>query len=178
LVSLDRLESNYGRVLDALAYLACLLALAMMVVICADVFVRNVPIIPSLRTIPGSNELSEYVLYFITMLIAPWLLRKGQHIRVDILLRVIPRGLAYLSEWLVDLIALFCCLILLWYGLQATIASYQLKSMVIKSIVFPEWWILAPLPIAFALLVIEVLFRMRRLANGPRGPRDDAVSSA
>lgn len=174
----DRLEAGYGRLLDGLAIVACLLAFAMMAVICADVLVRNVAIIPSLRTIPGSNELSEYVLYFITMLIAPWLLRQGRHIRVDILLRVIPRQLAWISEWIVDIIALVCCIVMMWYGLQATLASAQLGSMVLKSIVFPEWWVLAPLPAAFLLLAIEVLFRMRRLANGPRGPRDDAVSSA
>ena len=35
-----------------------------------------------------------------------------------------------------------------------------------------------PLPIAFLLLSIEVLFRMHRLYQGERGPRDDAVSAA
>jgi hypothetical protein len=37
---------------------------------------------------------------------------------------------------------------------------------------------LAPLPVAFALLGIEFLFRMHRLAHATRGPRDDAVSAA
>ena len=40
----------------------------------------------------------------------------------------------------------------------------------------PEWWFLAPLPICFALLAIEFVFRMRRLAA--ERPRDDAVSAA
>ena len=42
----------------------------------------------------------------------------------------------------------------------------------------PEWWLLAPLPVAFALLAIEILFRMQRLYAGERGPRDDAVTAA
>jgi TRAP-type C4-dicarboxylate transport system permease small subunit len=42
----------------------------------------------------------------------------------------------------------------------------------------PEWWLLAPLPICFALLALEFVFRMRRLARADVGPRDDAVSAA
>ena len=174
---IERASHAYGRLLSAMAYLAFLLVLAMMVVICADVFLRNVPL-GSWRSVTGANEISEYTLYFVTALIAPWLLRQGQHIRVDIVLRVIPKRLAWLCEWIVDIMALVACLIMAWYGWKATTASVQLGSMIIKSVVMPEWWLLAPLPIAFILLSIEVLFRMHRLANGPRGPRDDAVSSA
>ena len=36
---------------------------------------------------------------------------------------------------------------------------------------------LAPLPVAFLLLAIEMGFRMRRLHLGERAPRDDAVST-
>jgi len=49
---------------------------------------------------------------------------------------------------------------------------------VVKVIAVPEWWLLAPLPAAFALLAIEVLFRMRRLYKGERAPRTDAVTAA
>ena len=48
----------------------------------------------------------------------------------------------------------------------------------IKTLVTPEWWALAPLPLVFVLLGIEMIFRMIRLQRGPRGPRHDAVSAA
>jgi TRAP-type C4-dicarboxylate transport system permease small subunit len=48
----------------------------------------------------------------------------------------------------------------------------------IKTLVTPEWWSLAPLPITFFLLAIEVLFRMQRLAEGERAPRDDAMQAS
>jgi TRAP-type C4-dicarboxylate transport system permease small subunit len=50
--------------------------------------------------------------------------------------------------------------------------------MVVKVLSVPEWWLLAPLPATFALLAIEVLFRMERLYAAERGPRTDAVSAA
>jgi TRAP-type C4-dicarboxylate transport system permease small subunit len=111
------------------------------------------------------------------MLAAPWLLHQGQHIRVDILLRAIPRPLAYYCEWVADVIGFACCVVMVLYGTKMTIASYTSGALSVKALITPEWWILAPLPAAFALLAIEMLFRMRRLAHSPRGPRDDAVSA-
>lgn len=176
--SIARWSAAFGRLYDALAVLACIIVFVMMMVTCLDVLLRNAPLIASFRGIPGANEVTEYALYFVTMLMAPWLLRRGQHIRIDILLRVIPRELAWWSEWAVDVLALGASLLLTWYGVKVTIASFMLNSMILKSVTIPEWWILAPLPVAFLLLAIEVGFRMHRLAIGPRAPREDAVSSA
>jgi TRAP-type C4-dicarboxylate transport system permease small subunit len=128
--------------------------------------------------LPWANEVTEYALYFITMLTAPWLLRQGQHIRVDVLLRVMPRTLAWYFEWAADLIALVCCSLIAFYGFKAVLSSHAIGGTVVKVISVPEWWLLAPLPVAFVLLAVEVLFRMQRLYAGERGPRTDAVSAA
>lgn len=150
----------------------------MTLMICADVLLRNVALIPGVDGLAWSNELSETGLYLITMLSAPWLLREGRHIRVDILLRVLPARVGWYCEWASDAIALACCLIMVFYGAQSTWDSFSQGSISIKTLVMPEWWVLAPLPVAFALLAIEVLFRMRRLALGARAPREDAVSAS
>src|SRR5258708_34668353 len=84
---MDRIEAGYGRLLGALALLGAGLILAMTVMICADVLLRNVRIIPGMVGLEWSNEVSEAMLYLITMLTAPWLLRQGQHIPVDLVLR-------------------------------------------------------------------------------------------
>jgi TRAP-type C4-dicarboxylate transport system permease small subunit len=175
---MEKLSALYGRLLDALALAACAILFLMMLMICADVLLRNLALIPGLRGLAWSNEVSESMLYLITMLVAPWILRRGQHIRVDILLAVIPRRIAWYCEWLADLLALTCCLIIMVYGFSATAASHKAGSMAIKTLVTPEWWALTPLPIAFALLATEVVFRMHRLYHGPRRPRDDAVSAS
>ena len=174
---MERLSNLYGRLLAALALAACVLLFLMMLMICADVLLRNVVLIPGLRGLAWSNEVSESMLYLITMLTAPWILRRGQHIRVDIVLVALPEKTAWYCEWVADVLALTCSVALMAYGWSATIASYSAGSMAIKTLITPEWWSLAPLPVAFALLAIEVLFRMQRLYAGERGPRDDAVSA-
>ncbi len=169
-----RLSDLYGRLLDAFVVVACLLLLLMTVMIGADVVSRNV----GGGGIPVSNELSEDILYLMTLLAAPWLLRQGQHIRVDIVLRVLPVRVAWLLEWLGDVVGFCCCLYFVRYGWLITAASYSAGSINIKTLVTPEWWTLAPLPVGFALLAVEFVFRMQRLAAAGIGLREDAVSAS
>jgi TRAP-type transport system small permease protein len=174
---MERAASAFGKLLEALALLGCAVIFAMTVMICADVLLRNVRLIPGVYGLAWSNELSEAMLYLVTMLTAPWLLRQGQHIRVDIVLRAVPPRLGWYFEWIADVLGLVCCLVISWYGMRATLASFKAGSLSVKTLITPEWWMLAPLPIAFLLLAIEMGFRMRRLAVGKRAPRDDAVST-
>jgi TRAP-type C4-dicarboxylate transport system permease small subunit len=176
--SMETLQAAFGRLYDFLMALACLLLLVMVGSITLDVLLRNVEIPGLPRGFTASNDLSEYALYFCTLLAAPWLLRAGQHIRVDILLRAIPARLAWACEWLSDVMALTGCVVVASMGVVMAYRSYASGAIQIKSIVIPEWWVMAPLPAAFALLAIEFAFRMWRLAHSQRGPRSDAVSAA
>ena len=169
-----RLTYWYGRLLEALTLLACFLLLTMTLLIGADVLLRNV----GLGGIAPSNELSEDIIYLLTLLAAPGLLRQGQHIRVDIVLRVLPDKAGWLLEWLGDILGLICCLYFVWYGARVAAASFASGALSIKTLVLPEWWLLAPMPLAFVLLGVEFLFRMYRLALAERRPRDDAVSAS
>ena len=177
-MALQRLSGAFGRLLAALATLGCALLLAMLIIIVVDVGLRNLAVPGLPRGLAWSNEISELLLYVITMCVAPWLLRQGQHIRVDILLQALPRRVAWRLEWVGDTIGLACCLFIAWYGAKAAWASYSEGALNIKTLVTPEWWSLAPLPIVFVLLAIEMVFRMGRLHAGERGPRQDAVSAA
>jgi TRAP-type C4-dicarboxylate transport system permease small subunit len=167
-----KLSSWYGRVLDALVAIACLLLLGLTFVIGADVLLRNI----GAGGIAPANELSEDALYLITLLAAPGLLRQGRHIRVDIVLRLLPPQAGWAIEWVSDAIGLVCCLYFVWYGAKAALDSFMSGSLSIKTLILPEWWLLAPMPVAFALLALEFVFR--RLALAERRPRDDAVSAA
>ena len=171
---IERLSQAYGRLLEGMVMAACLLLLGITVLIGLDVLLRNV----GLGGIPPSNELSEDALYLITILAAPGLLRRGQHIRIDILLRMIPPKVAWVLEWIGDAVGIVCCTFFVWYGLRVTLASYASGSISIKTLIMPEWWIFAPMPICFLMLAAEFVFRMRALAMSERAPRDDATSAA
>jgi len=118
------------------------------------------------------------MLYLITLSVAPWLLRQGQHIRVDIVLRAIPPRVAWALEWLGDAIGLATCIVMAAFAGQAAWSSHHSGAVNIKTLVTPEWWWLVPLPAVFVLLAIEMAFRMGRLARAERGPRADAVTAS
>jgi TRAP-type transport system small permease protein len=164
----------YGRLLDGMLTVAGVLLLVMTLMIGADVLLRNI----GAGGVPPSNELSEDCLYLITLLAAPGLLRHGQHIRVDIVLRALPLRIGWLLEWAGDIIGLACCLVFVWYGVSVAATSFIDGALSIKTLVLPEWWLLAPMPAAFALLAVEFAFRMHRLALAEQRPREDAVSAS
>jgi len=169
---MTRLSDAFGRVLSALATIAALTLLAMVVMVSADIVLRNLT-----RTgFPWANEVSEYALYVMTLLTAPWLLRRGQHVRIDLILTLVPARVAWLMEALADGLGLAVCLIMMRYGIKMTIDSAVLGSITIKNLVFPEWWMLWPLPVCFALLATEFVFRFDRLMRGSRSRRTEATS--
>jgi TRAP-type C4-dicarboxylate transport system permease small subunit len=154
--------------------LASAMVLIMTLLIGADVGLRNA----GLGGVAWSNEASEYMLYLITLLSAPWLLRQGKHIRIDIVLRALPPRVGWALEWVGDLLGLLCSLYFVWYGIKVLVASYLAGSISIKTLIIPEWWLLAPMPLAFIAVSIEFVFRMHRLAKAERAPRGDAVSAS
>src|ERR1043166_7378145 len=169
-----QLSRWYGALLEAMVGAAMLLVFAMTLMIGADVLLRNA----GAGGIAWSNEVSEYILYLATVLSAPWLLRRGMHIRVDILLRALPKRVAYAMEWIADAAGTGCALYFVWYGSRVAFASYASGAITLKTLVLPEWWMLAVMPAAFALVAIEFVFRMHRLAAGDIGPRDEAASAS
>src|ERR1700751_6386054 len=101
-----RLSHWYSRLLEALMPLSCLLLLTMTLLIGADVLLRNI----GLGGVAPSNEISEDIIYLLTLLAAPRLLRQGQDIRIDIVLRALPPRLGWLLEWIRDVVGVSWCL--------------------------------------------------------------------
>src|SRR5258707_14332160 len=121
---MNRVSNAFGRLLNALATAAALTLLAMVVMVTADIILRNLT-----RTgFPWANEVSEYALYVITLLTAPWLLRRGQHVRVDLALTLVPARAAWLMEALGDVLGFAICLVMMRYGIKMTLDSAMLGS--------------------------------------------------
>jgi TRAP-type C4-dicarboxylate transport system permease small subunit len=49
-----------------------------------------------------------------------------------------------------------------WYAWRMLADSRQAGSLVMKALVFPEWWLYVPVPICFALLSLECARRVWR----------------
>src|SRR3954464_8012715 len=125
---MTRISALLARLFDTLAITAALILLAMVTLVTADIVLRNTLGIG----FAWSNEVTEYALYLITLLTAPWLLRRGQHVRIDMMLVVVPPRVAWLCEAAADMLGFAACIVLLWYGAAITLQSVRLGSLTIK----------------------------------------------
>jgi TRAP-type C4-dicarboxylate transport system permease small subunit len=157
----------YRRLLDLGASAAAALVGIMVLLVTADVVARNV----GLGTLPWIIDVTEYSLPLATFLMAPWLLHRGDHVRLDTLLTALPPAAARLLDRVADVLGLAICAVFIVYGAQAMVSSARQGSMVIKAIVFPEWWLYAPVPACFAFLAVE--FGRRLTARGPLAARPE-----
>ena len=155
------LARAYGAVLDTGAVVAALVLAIVALLVTADVLARNV----GLGTLPWIIEVSEYSLPLATFLVAPWLLHRNEHVRLDVLLTSLPPAAGRALDRLADAIGLAVSAVFVVYGARTMASSAQQGSLVIKALVFPEWWLYSPVPLCFALLAVE--FVRRLLTRGP-----------
>ena len=146
----------YRGLLRAGAVAAALLLGVLALLVTGDVLARNL----GLGTLPWIIEVSEYSLPLATFLVAPWLLHRNEHVRLDVLLTSLPGPAARALERLSDLVGLAVSTVFVIYGARAIASSAQQGSMVIKAVVFPEWWLYAPVPVCFAVLGVEFVRRL------------------
>jgi len=147
----------YPLLLKALAAGAAILLGAMALLVTLDVLVRNV----GFGTIAWVNEVSEYSLPVATLLIAPWLLHRNEHVRLDVLLVSLPRAASRLLEKTCDVFGIAICAVFVWYSIRLILDSSRIGSMVVKTLAIPEWWQYALVPLCFSLLAVEFARRLR-----------------
>jgi TRAP-type C4-dicarboxylate transport system permease small subunit len=141
----------YAWLMRACGALAAVTLGAITVLVCFDVLSRNL----GMRTLPWINEVTEYALPLATLAAAPWLMWRNQHVRLDLLgVLLSPVGQRRLDR-LAACVGLLVSSVLTWYGVLTVVDSRAAGSLVLKALVFPEWWLFVPFPLGFALLTVE-----------------------
>jgi TRAP-type transport system small permease protein len=147
----------YRLVIQAMAWVAAVVLGLMALAVTLDVVARNL----DWGNTGWVMELSEYSLPVATLLVAPWLLHRNEHVRLDVLLVSLPRGLTLWLERVADLLGILICAVFVWYGSKLIFDSARLGSMVVKTLSIPEWWQYALVPVCFFLLAVEFARRLR-----------------
>jgi TRAP-type C4-dicarboxylate transport system permease small subunit len=159
-----RFELLFERLLLGLAVAAAVIFAAIALAIPVNVVMRNM----TGGAIRGLFEVIEFGLLAATFLAAPWVFSRNGHVSVDLVVSVLPRAGRRIADTLANLIGMTISAIFFWYSGEAMLASYSRGSMVRATFIYPEWWTLAIIPVAMALIVIEFLRRLLRPAGGKR----------
>jgi TRAP-type C4-dicarboxylate transport system permease small subunit len=152
-ISVNRL---YHWLFNGSGLLAALMFAAMALLVCADIALRNM----TSFSLPWTVEASEYLLMTATMLVAPWLLYCGDHIRIDLALQLMSPRWRGLFERGLCLLGAVICAVLSWYSLEVTLDTARQGGLVFKVLVFPQWWLNLPMIAGFVLLTIEFVRRL------------------
>lgn len=159
----------YGKLLDACGAISAFLVFCITVMVVLNVLLRNAVG----GRVPGDVEISEYLLLLMTTFAAPWLLHKGQHVRIDLMVHRVPPHIGWFCEVVSDVIGFLVSLLMMWYGTRVLFVSARDGTVIVKEFTIPEWWTLWPVSIMFALVAVEFVFRLFRVWSGPRRPRDE-----
>lgn len=155
-------DRGFGLVIDGLGLLSGVVIAIITLAISADVALRAA----GYRTLGWTLEVSEYGLLFVCFLGAPFVLRHGDHIRVDVILR--NAGPVWKGRMLIlsNLIAALTCLFLAWFASLEALTAYIRGAILFKEIEMPQWIVLSVMPVGMLLLAWEFFSRIiRRLAG-------------
>lgn len=161
--ALAALGTAYGLLHAALGVLAALFIAFIALGISADVLSRNL----GGGSLRGMLELAEYALFLSTFLGAPWVLRQGAHVRVDVVVNVLPRRVGWLLEVVGDVVGLITSGVLCWYAWSIAAVAFAENRRIIKEFIFPEGYIYVVVVVSAALLIVEFLLRLWRARGGP-----------
>ena len=142
-----------NRVVDSLAAVAGVILCALILLICVEVFLRAL----GLLSIPWSLEVAQLMLYGITFLAAPWVLRTGGHISVDLVINVLSERRALVLGRFTSAAGAVVAAVLLYYSIKVIAKFIAEEQLVYGALVFPKWWVYAPAPITFALMLLIFL---------------------
>lgn len=151
-----RLNLAYDRLLAGCGFVVGLTLAVLAVLITLDVLLRNLGLFSSGALL----EITEYALFVTTFMAAPWVLRLGSHVRVDLLLTYVPPPVARAMEIAADLVGLTSAVVLGWHGLRVTLYSFEHGHLLVKQLTVPEWMLMVAIPASCLLLAIEFLRRI------------------
>ena len=141
----------YDGLITALAVLAGVLLVWLMVAIVASVGMRNAGLQPFAWLFTST----EYAILYITMLGAPWLVRRRGHVHIELLTAALPDGPRKALSRLVALGCVVLCAGLAWRGfllVQTNIARMDYDT---RAYFFPRWLLTIAFPVSFGLMAVE-----------------------
>lgn len=142
---------GYNTVVFSLAALSGALFGCMAFLIGLDVLLRNV----NGAGLSWVVEAMEYALYGATIFAAPWVLRTGGHVSVDIVTSSLPARWTRRIERVAAALGVLICSIVFHYSLIATWRAFERGSLIYKTFTIPEWWISALVPFCMFFMIIE-----------------------
>ena len=148
-----RLSVFYNRIVDMGALLAGALLLFLMVSVTLEVGLRYFLGRPT----SWVGEICGYILLYIPFLAAAWILRKEDHVRMDLVLAVLGPKARSLVNAITSFVSAVICLLLTWFGIKTTLYYAEMGYKTPTVLMLPKSIIIAIIFLGSFLLSIQFL---------------------
>ncbi len=148
---------NYiiDKIIDLSAILGSVILAGITLLVGSDVIMRYF----FNRPIENVFEISEHSLVFITFLVAPWVLKKDQHVKMDGILNQFNKKTQSLISTITSIIGAIVCLLLFIYGFQGTWDYFQRDLSFPGGMRIKQYPILSVIVLSYIMLSIQFIRR-------------------
>ena len=151
----DKFWKLFDRIVDYSAAISFGLLLAVMTCVSASVVLRY----NFKYNILWLQETTEAAILWMCFLVATWVLKRGKHVRMDLLTNLLNPRTQILLDAITSILCAIMCLIVVWYGTKVTFYNFE-KHLYIPGVVnFPQWILTVIIPAGSLLLFTQFLRR-------------------
>ena len=129
------------------------------------------------QSISYAEEVIVYLMIWAIMIVSSQLVRTNSHVRPDLVLNVVPAGVARWLEVFNCTAAIVFCGALVWYGRQVVEIALLIDERSASDLRFPMWIYYSALPAGGLLMLVRYVIRLVGLvtasddnAMAPRRP--------
>jgi len=144
-------RSIFDRIIDFMALLAGILLVALVLIVCWEIamryFVR--------RPLVWMVEVSEYILFSIAFLGAPWLLKKGGHVNVDVVTEHMGSKMQRIMKRIAMATGVIFSAIVCWFAFTTALECYRTGVLVTKTLNVPKHYFLFLISLGYLFLTLE-----------------------
>jgi TRAP-type C4-dicarboxylate transport system permease small subunit len=141
----------YKGFIDSMAIIAGAMLVWLMVGIVISVVIRNMGGQPSVWFFMST----EYALFYLTLLGAPWLVREKGHVYIELITATMPKRILNVHSRVVSFLCVLICLVLAWKGYDLLQINIERNDYDVRARFVPKWILTIVFPIAFAAMAAE-----------------------
>jgi TRAP-type C4-dicarboxylate transport system permease small subunit len=149
--ALSLIARSYSGLVNLMAIVAGAALVWLMVAIVWSVAMRNLGMQPYSWLFTST----EYAVLYMTMLGAPWLVRRRGHVHIELVTAALPETLRRIVSRLVALGCVLVCGYLAWRGYLLVQTNIERMDFDVRPYFYPRWLLTIAFPISFGLMAVE-----------------------
>ncbi|MFI0474451.1 TRAP transporter small permease [Halomonas sp. HMF6819] len=144
-------QRGYLLLLNGMALLAAIMLVWLMVAVVLSVVIRNLGLQPSAWFFLST----EYAMFYLTLLGAPWLVRQKGHVHIELLTSILPPAMLNILSRAVALVCVLVSVVLAWKGLDLFLLNIERSDYDVRAFFVPKWILTIVFPVSFTLMAVE-----------------------